>query len=512
MKFLYLTFLAFILLAGTSCHRNRMKNNEKSLIKQILTEEQQLAHDEILRAEHEKQLTDSLATLPKGFRFKEDRSTDPQNPPEVIDIAGRLDMVREFKLSDVAGSIRYIRLQLPPDSSFTGDLNNSFQARTNDALLKQELPFNVIKNDDFIIAFNYLGMLLYNSNGQLLRVICKNEFTGMSLSKRGVAGGSGSTFKGTRGNPRLIGSRLYYNYEDDVNKISRLMEYDCTNLTLSLPKNKEGINSVIGMGSPIAQTGENSHSAFPLSSTTFSKTGHPIRHEDMLTIYSIGGDTLCSFKGNQKIKNYTKTLGRTPDWGTNFTFKGCFYFRETHSDTIFKVLPPNRLIPAFIINLGKYKIEKIQQGMDPSYDLSNKFMPKTVEITKNYLFFHYTKDYNSPNARKKKSVKFHYAIYDRRSKELWHVPANQDEWNYGLENNLDGGFPVWPGMFSNKYYAPSSITDNGEILLTVKGNDLKEYIKTDEFKNSAAPVSRKKEFEQLAKTVAKFENIVIIMN
>jgi uncharacterized membrane protein YciS (DUF1049 family) len=65
-KIFYITGLLIAMILCTSCNSNRLKTDEKSLAKQILTEEQQLAHEAELRAEREKQLADSIAKLPKG--------------------------------------------------------------------------------------------------------------------------------------------------------------------------------------------------------------------------------------------------------------------------------------------------------------------------------------------------------------------------------------------------------------------------------------------------------------
>ena len=82
----------FILVVFISCnHKNKLNSDEQALSKQILTEEEQLAQEAAQRAEKEKQLADSVAKLPKGFRFKEDRSVDPQNPPVIMDVQGTSD-------------------------------------------------------------------------------------------------------------------------------------------------------------------------------------------------------------------------------------------------------------------------------------------------------------------------------------------------------------------------------------------------------------------------------------
>ena len=117
MKMRYFSYTIIILAVLISCGRNRLKTDEKELTKQILTEEEQLEHEASLREQREKQLADSLAKLPKGFRFEEQRKADPQRPPVVINIAESLENIAELKLSDVATDIKYIRLEPVPDRS-----------------------------------------------------------------------------------------------------------------------------------------------------------------------------------------------------------------------------------------------------------------------------------------------------------------------------------------------------------------------------------------------------------
>lgn len=498
-KLIYPIFVVLILAFGlfSSCGKNRLKTDEKALTKQILTEEEQLAHEAELRSEREKQLADSLAKLPKGIRLKGDRNTDPLNPPEIIDIAGNLNQFGKFALSDIVSEIKYIRLQMPEDSAFTGKVNFK-----SDVDYKQELPLAVKKNKDFIVAYNYLGILLYTAEGKLLKTICSNDLNNFELGKNYVKGGSNSTIKGANNTPFLIGNNLYYNYEDEENGISELMQVDCNNLPLSMPENIENKSKYRGIGSPVAFTGKNSYSVIPLGSNLFAKTGHPKKNEDMLTIYSANGDTLCSFHGNQKIENYTSNVSRSPDFGSSFQYKGNYYFREPHSDTIFRVVPPSRLVPEFIFNLGEYKVERIQDAMDPKYNLDDKFILKSLGISDNYILINYTKGYNSPNARRNKKVKFYNAIYDRKNKTLKHIQYDPDNWKFSLENDIDGGLSFWP------YF---SVSEHGEFLISVKGSDLKEHIKTDGFLNSSVTSVKKAAFQDLAQKVDNHETIVIIM-
>jgi hypothetical protein len=55
------------------------------------------------------------------------------------------------------------------------------------------------------------------------------------------------------------------------------------------------------------------------------------------------------------------------------------------------------------------------------------------------------------------------------------------------------------------------IGNNGEILISLKGKELKDRIAAEQFKLSAAPEAKKKELERLATAVGEKEDILMIV-
>jgi hypothetical protein len=117
----------------------------------------------------------------------------------------------------------------------------------------------------------------------------------------------------------------------------------------------------------------------------------------------------------------------------------------------------------------------------------------------------FSKDANdSPNNRKHKKVKIHHALFSKQNQQLFIIKG--DPYNYSpeiLENNIDGGLPVWPLSYM--------IGNNGEILISLKGKELKDRIRSQQFKLSGAPETKKKELEKLAGTVTENEDILMII-
>jgi hypothetical protein len=197
-------------------------------------------------------------------------------------------------------------------------------------------------------------------------------------------------------------------------------------------------------------------------------------------------------------------MQRGTDGGTNYESGGVFFYRPAFNDTIFRINPPNRMIPVYVLELGEYKVSR-QEGVDPGFDLSGRIIPEDWAETENYIFLTFTKDdYDCPNTRKNKTVKIYHAVYSKLNHLLTIIKG--DPFNYSpeiLENNIDGGVPVWPLSYM--------ISKNGEIMFPIKGSELKERVKSNEFKLSRAPSEKKEELEKLSVSVADNEDILMII-
>jgi len=224
----------------------------------------------------------------------------------------------------------------------------------------------------------------------------------------------------------------------------------------------------------------------------------------LLVLINHQGDTLSEFTRREKLVNYTKNLMRGTDDGSQYEENGFVYMRPAFNDTVFRITPPNRITPVYVLDLGTYKVTK-QQGVDPDFKLTGKIIPEDWAETRKYIFMTFTKDdYDCPNTRKNKTVKIYHAIYYKQSGQLKIMKC--DPFNYSpeiLENNIDGGIPVWPVFYS--------ISKNGEILVSLRGKDIKDRVRTKEFHQSPASEQKKKELEILAGSVSEEDNILMII-
>jgi hypothetical protein len=460
--------LIIVLIIILSCHGNRMKTNEKVLTKQILTEEEQLAHHAEMREGQEKQLADSIAKLPKGFRFK-DRRIDPENPPVVIDIAGNRTNPQKIKLSQLFSKVEYIRLEQNPDSA------------------------EILRGTQYIVAPNHIyttsgkgGIFQYDREGNLTRTVCAGNlqftnFKGVVMVTKEQA----DLFEGAQG-VYLNENKLCYTYENRPASKAYLITFDDRKepgiSNLQLPGSVEDETQINGNGNILTELKKDpSDYEFPTpfvvgeNTIAFAQRRKPVKKAvNFISVLSTTGDTLCEFKDYDPIRNYTKSLFRGVDDGNSYYFNGILHLRQAFNDTIYQMFPPNRLIPKYILDFGGKGIASANEGIDPGFNLKDKLIPQSFLETNRYLFITYSKDYDCPNTAKAGTLKYSRLIYDKMNKsittvyldEVAYLPEGKMTWpsapNINIENDLDGIPYLWP----------NSVTANGNPFSTMTGKDL----------------------------------------
>jgi hypothetical protein len=509
MRTLYpLILLVSITFSCISCHRNRLKTNEKKLTEEIITLEKQNTEKE--RATLEREQKDGITSRSKGVLSKEDRSVDPSHPPVVIDIAGNLNNVKDIRLSEVAASVSYIRI-----------------GPVSDTALPSDLKFKYYLLNNYIVAQNLYGIHLFSKEGQFIRSVVKNEYTGVEVKNGSVSFWNDFTLRGGGLSAWVKGDRLLYEYTNTNTGQKYIMEYDCSSpgLTKNYKFDPENPDEISGLGT-IALDLNHGKTEIPQPRKHQGMFGGPAevffldrslylfdnlsyavparRGDNMMAVLNNNGDTISKFTRFEKLRNYSKSLQRGTYDGVQYESNGKTYFRPEYNDTLFLVTPPNRLTPVFTLNLGEYKVTR-QQGVDPDFKLTGKIIPIGWAETNDLIFLKFSKDdYDCFNTRKNKTVKIYHALFLKESHQLF--VHKGDPFNYSpeiLENDIDGGLPVWPLSYM--------IGNNGEILISLKGRELKDRIKSEQFRLSKAQDTKKKELEKLAASVGENEDILMII-
>lgn len=494
------SILLLLFISILSCRNNRLKIDEEKLKLELF------ASGRSENASDKSISSDTSDHIKNGIMYKADRSVDPLHPPLIIDIAGSLDNIKEIHLSDVFTEIRYIRIQPPPDSTF-----------------KNFTGFRYYLTDNSIIAFNVFGLIHYARDGRYIKTIVKNEFTKIEVTPNYIMSYYDMTFIGAYSpNIKTSDNKLFYSYLNNIAGQEYLMEYDCSELQLGQTQkfDPENPDKILGSGKIIGDLNHGKAKYTPdkrnpgVEIYTIQATGmswiddnfymKKLKGDDMMAIFNKDGDTLSAFTQHEKLINYTKNLQRGVDSGEQYEFNGNTFFRNAFNDTVFQVIPPNRLLPLYVFNLGSFKVSR-QQGVDPGFDLTGKIIPQDWAESDNFIFLTYVKDgYDCSNSRKNKAVKIYHAVYSKSTGQLSVLKG--DPFDYKPEilgNDIDGGLPVWPSSYM--------VSKNGELMISLKGKELKERIKSEKYKSSVAPELRKNTLKQLASSVSDSEDILMII-
>jgi len=489
-----LILLLLFLIQSSSCHHNRLKTNEKELAKEILVQEK--AKKDAEKTTNEKESSETKTKNTGSFRKKEIRSVDPQRPPVKIDIMGTVNNTRKLKLSDVASSIRYVKLQTPPDTLL---LYDHFYYRP-------DIDSKVRSDGEQIIFQGLFGLTRFNMQGEYQETIWKNK-TGIKFYGSGVM--FGEDFLGVLPfiPASLAAGNLYYNFQDGPVKRGQVIRYKLrTGKNISVPPQTELPGPGLILGDTVFDSNKSWLEGFTQIYGTGPETWARVNNEwnagksgALLVTYNDKGDTLCQFTDYERIVNFSFPLTRTAIELATYSFNGLLTIKQEYNDTVFRLIPPETLLPVFVLDFGKYKFN-FMDGLNADFDLSNKYMLNSVHETNDYLFIRYTKNYDCPMTRKKQTVKFYNALFDKKEGKLYHE-SGFTSLPEGLTNDLDGGMPFWPDF----------ITPQGEMMKLVSGKVMKDYVNSDEFKKSSVSEEKKRKQISMASGLKPTDMIVVIV-
>ena len=400
-----------------------------------------------------------------GGNYSEIRSVDSAHAPEIIDIAGNLENKKAFKLSDIASSVRYVQLQQPPDA-------------------KIEYVSNMVSDDEHIFIRAFEGLFCYSTNGQYLYTIVLNEIDQSRIKKSDgwIIYSGDPIISGISHNVDLLNGKLVFHTQQrsstperdtelylnvfDVNDMDAQMRLKIqtveTGKTSAQPQYQRQINTNRIGGGNYLLTDDQS-----------------LFNSKSLTGISLNGDTLCKFVDYDRptipvvektgASSYIYRIGRH------------VMLHKGHNDTIFRIEPPNRFIPVYIMQWGEYK-PNINEYIAAGDLIGALVISKWVE-TSRYIFIEYTEGRSYPNRLSQGKVKFHWAIYDKTMKTLTHVLASSSPpmaegvispISQMFENDLDPvGMPFWP----------TGVNHNNEMYMTFSKEQVKNFISTGSFQN-----------------------------
>jgi hypothetical protein len=471
-----------------------MKTNQKELADEIIAQDKSNATSGKLSNENASHAIESYSG---SFHKKEIRSVDKQRPLVKIDVIGTANDKREIKLSDIATSIRYIKLQTPTDTSL---LYDPFFNREN-------LMSTVRTDGENIIFQGIFGLSRFNMNGDYIQTIWQNE-TGIRFFGNYVTYGR-RDFYGVLPNipVSLLNGNIYYTFLDGPNGNEQVIKYkpeNSGNLTIQAKPEIPGPGTILGDTLFNAQQNfsEGYNWNYGLGNGTWAGINQKWNAGTsgfLLVTYNEKGDTICKFADFDRIKNFSSNQYRTPVELASYYYKGQLTIKQEYNDTVFRLISPDRLLPIYLIDFGSFKVS-YNDGLNPEIDLSNKFLLYSLYESDDFLFVRYTQNNSSINNIKKNAVKFYNAIFIKKEGKLIHLPEFSNT-PRGLINDLDGGIPFWPDF----------ITPQDEMIKLVSGKFLKDYINSSEFKKSEISQEARQKQISLANSLRPTDIILIFV-
>jgi hypothetical protein len=403
----------------------------------------------------------SVSNITAGSRYDEVRRVDPDNMPVKIDIIGnRIDPPGKVKLSRLFENIEYITIKQTPDTI----------------------------NGRFVISPNYIynfdtskGIAQFNRNGDFIRYICKNFFphtekNGMIMVNREQS----EKFYGAT-DVYWNKGKLFYKYEDRPERKTFMIAFD-ENMHAAQSSGSEQNDDKLWLGTIVYETSKNMNNSKFIEGDIWvlAQGSKGIKETAFLTIMSATGDTLCSFKDFDPIKDYKKKTMRGVDSGDSYLLNGTYNVRQSFNDTLYEFRPPNILTAKYILDFGDMGIKSSNEGVDIGIGLENKLVGPDLFESEKYLFVTYTKDYSCPNTAISGSLKYSRLIYDKNNKSLitLYIDKAADYKGTGwpsaprpeVENDLDGMPIFWP----------TSLTSEGKPFTQIAASEMLKIMKRPE--------------------------------
>ncbi len=418
MKIYHFLIIPCILMV--SCHRNRLKSNEEALVKEILSEEKQLQQKRQQEKQREKAWADSIAKLPQGFRFNPERGIVPNHPPRTIDIIDNREPREIIKTSGLFKSIDYISLEAVSDS-----------------VLRDGPPMQILMGERHIYGFSTMrGIVQFDLKGHFLGFVCQNQMNtirypdgriGMDLEHNAHLKVVWKTY--------FADGNLCYEYLDRENKTVSYYQFDDTidcSTQLNLP-GTEGQQFPQPKGKLISQTINDYASKvmtpYPLGGglLAVSQNRKPVRQQmPLISILSAKGDTLCTFRDCDPIRNFSHSVYTTPEDYYSYYLHHVFHFKPAYNDTLFQVVPPNKLRAKYILDFGKQGLRDANKAISPVTSLINNFILDNLLETNKYVFIIYTKNYACSNTAKNKELWYSKVIYNKITGKVIPVYTDQE--------------------------------------------------------------------------------------
>lgn len=390
------------------------------------------------------------------------RVADQSQPPVEIDLSRPNSSYVNFDLADYFTRAVVKVLNFPADSgSFVYD--RQIAIRFNGGMQLFDDKTAVRNIDETFLVFDQMnGIFAYDSLGNYLGTIYKNKLSGLKYNKRY----KWDEIELDRWNSCSVGhsiqGNVYYLIRDSLNRLTLKF--------WNVKQKKDILERVIKKGHPMLLPKVSGTLYYSYNKTALQASGEHI----MLYFFNEKGDTLGKVPDYIQLKERLKgSYCSAADNLIQYNFEGNGYIRQPYSDTLFKIVSPKEIRPAYLVQFGDKK-----PTIDIGYygDKSNYFMLQSWAETKDVILICYSKNYDCIKTRAEKNLSFYYAVYDKKSGKLSYLTMKEaypeQAW---MTNTLSNSLPVAVSQF-----VPSR---NGKIYIRYFKEDLDNMIQSAVFKS-----------------------------
>jgi len=230
------------------------------------------------------------------------------------------------------------------------------------------------------------------------------------------------------------------------------------------------------------------------------------------------GSIMNKYKNYILFKRDHVIAGGFENYAHIYLFKKTVFYKELFNDTLFSLSSKYELLPEYFFHLGSLKMPLPERAQSPFGEILWRYISVfDVFQTEEYLFLNCLFGYRFPAKRLTPSTKFPgvnpswynttyiLGIYNKKNRELiFCKPSDTDNPLYtsGIYNDIDCG----PRFF------PILMVNDSTMVMTVRADDLKAHVASNDFKNNNPKYpEKKKKLEQLADSISMFDNPVIMM-
>lgn len=495
MKYLYLFIsLSFII----SCSgKNRVNLPEEALLASIENPDSSLLQ---LLASDPENVT--VSTVKPGQQYTEERYKTAGYHPAIIDLSKNYDNIRPLTLSQVAHSIRYIRLKLPPQG---GSTTGTFKGLVGGDTPSATWPFNITFSSNYILLSNIYGLYLYSKTGELLDTLYKNKVNVMLLGN--MICWQPNVTVGIKPLVDETTQKIYLAEYNNEKQQFRFLEYKADFLSGTIYNQPKGEKNQPPMKLVQALPSKRQSFLFDLiqpgivAAHTQSVFGMK-KEKNFLTILSSKGDTLMSLKNNLDYKPFAANVTRGTDERISYHFNNNYTFMQEYNDTVFRLNLPNKLIPVFVLNFGDKKLQ-ISDALNTKINTESKLHLNSFFENADYLLMKLVFGHDCFNQRKTGIDAFIGAYYNKKTGVLYFLPPGKVKLpkQLDLPNDIDGGLPFWP----------MATTADGKWIQWIDAEKYKQTLTDSWFAKSNAPENRKRAMKEFVNQLQPGELVLTIV-